>query len=33
MGSEFLDQDERVYSRSVIGDGRLYVRDQDASVT
>jgi hypothetical protein len=27
MGGELLDQDERVYSRSVIGDGRLYVRE------
>jgi hypothetical protein len=26
MGRELLDQDERVYSRSVIGDGRLYGR-------
>ena len=29
MGGEFLDQDERVYRRSVIGNGRLYVGNQD----
>ena len=29
MGSELLDQDERVYSHSVISDDRPYVRSQD----